>query len=108
MVLTYYDIDDALGEATMEYTVEESILHVCIYKRMDNSSINVQIDGEVIEEIPVESCGLILSVQKVEGSPQDNYYTTSFEYLNTYYSIVANMDKEEFQKILENILIKNE
>ena len=75
---------------------------------MDNSSINVQIDGEVIEEIPVESCGLILSVQKVEGSPQDNYYTTSFEYLNTYYSIVANMDKEEFQKILENILIKNE
>lgn len=108
MVLTYYDIDDALGEATMEYTVEESILHVCIYKRMDNSSINVQIDGEVIEEIPVESCGLILSAQKVEGSPQDNYYTTSFEYLNTYYSIVANMDKEEFQKILENILIKNE
>lgn len=68
----------------------------------------MQIDGEVIEEIPVESCGLILSVQKVEGSPQDNYYTTSFEYLNTYYSIVANMDKEEFQKILENILIKNE
>lgn len=108
MELTYYDIDDSLGEATMEYTLDDSILHVCIYKRMDNSSINLQADGDIIEEISVESCGLMLSIQKMEGSPQESYYATSFEYLNTYYLIIANIDETEFQKLLENILIKNE
>lgn len=108
MELTYYDVDDSLGEATMEYTLEDSILHVCIYKRMDNSSINLQADGAIIEEIFVESCGLMLSIQKMEGSPQESYYATSFEYLNTYYLIIANIDETEFQKLLENILIKNE
>ena len=92
----------------LEYTLEDSILHVCIYKRMDNSSINLQADGAIIEEIFVESCGLMLSIQKMEGSPQESYYATSFEYLNTYYLIIANIDETEFQKLLENILIKNE
>ena len=34
-------------------------------------------------------------------------FKSSFEYLNTYYSIDAMMRQEEFKKILENICIKN-
>ena len=61
-----------------------------------------------MDEVSVESCGLTVPVQRVEGSPTESYYVTTFEYLNTYYSISSNIVEEEFQKIIENILIKNE
>lgn len=108
MKLTSYEIDETLGEVTLEYTLEESLFHVCIYKRMESSSINLQSDGDVLNEVSVESCGLMVPVREVKGSLQTSYYETAFEYLNTYYSISSSIAEEEFQKIIENILIKNE
>lgn len=108
MVLTDYILDESSGEAILEYTVKNRILHVFIYEKNNDSSINSQKDGETLDEVLVESCGLTVPVQQVEGSPTESYYVTTFEYLNTYYSIFSNIVEEEFQKIIENILIKNE
>lgn len=108
MVLTDYILDESSGEAILEYTVKNRILHIFIYEKNNDSSINSQKDGETLDEVLVESCGLTVPVQQVEGSPTESYYVTTFEYLNTYYSISSNIVEEEFQKIIENILIKNE
>ena len=108
MVLTDYILDESSGEAILEYTVKNRILHVFIYEKNNDSSINSQKDGETLDEVLVESCGLTVPVQQVEGSPTESYYVTTFEYLNTYYSISSSVEEEEFQKIIENILIKNE
>ena len=108
MRLTDYILDESSGEAILEYTVINGILHVFIYEKNNDSSINSQKDGETLDEVSVESCGLTVPVQRVEGSPTESYYVTTFEYLNTYYSISSNIVEEEFQKIIENILIKNE
>ena len=108
MELTNYLFDESAGEAILEYTINDKILHITIYKKNDDSSINSQKDGETLDEVLVESCGLTVPVQQVEGSPTESYYVTTFEYLNTYYSISSNIVEEEFQKIIENILIKNE
>ena len=108
MELTYYVINEDAGEAILEYTINDKILHITIYKKNDDSSINSQKDGETLDEVLVESCGLTVPVQRVEGSLAESYYVTSFEYLNTYYSISSSVEEEQFQKILENILIKNE
>ena len=108
MELTNYLLDESAGEAILEYTINDKILHITIYKKNDDSSINSQNDGENLDEVLVESCGLTVPVQRVEGSLAESYYVTSFEYLNTYYSISSSVEEEQFQKILENILIKNE
>lgn len=108
MALTDYILDESSGEAILEYTVKNGILHVFLYEKNNDSSINSQKDGETLDEVLMESCGLTVPVQQVEGSPTESYYVTSFEYLNTYYSISSNIVEEEFQKIIENILIKNE
>ena len=108
MALTDYILDESSGEAILEYTVKNGILHVFLYEKNNDSSINSQKDGETLDEVLVESCGLTVPVQQVEGSPTESYYVTSFEYLNTYYSISSSIEEEEFQKIIENILIKNE
>ena len=105
MELTYYVINEDAGEAILEYTINDKILHITIYKKNDDSSINSQKDGETLDEVLVESCGLTVPVQRVEGSSAESYYVTSFEYLNTYYSISSSVEEEQFQKILENILI---
>ena len=108
MELTDYILDESSGEAILEYTVKNRILHVFLYEKNNDSSINSQKDGEILDEVLLESCGLTVPVQQVEGSPTESYYVTSFEYLNTYYSISSSIEEEEFQKIIENILIKNE
>ena len=108
MALTDYILDESSGEAILEYTVKNGILHVFLYEKNNDSSINSQKDGETLDEVLMESCGLTVPVQQVEGSPTESYYVTTFEYLNTYYSISSNIVEEEFQKIIENILIKNE
>ena len=108
MELTNYLLDESAGEAILEYTINDKILHITIYKKNDDSSINSQKDGENLDEVLVESCGLTVPVQRVEGSLTESYYVTSFEYLNTYYSISSSVEEEQFQKTLENILIKNE
>ena len=108
MELTNYLLDESAGEAILEYTINDKILHITIYKKNDDSSINSQKDGENLDEVLVESCGLTVPVQRVEGSLAESYYVTSFEYLNTYYSISSSVEEEQFQKTFENILIKNE
>lgn len=108
MELTDYTISEVSHDAVIEYMINDQILHVFIYKRGTDSSINSQKDGEIVNDVSVESCGLIVEVQQINGSPEESYYATEFEYLNTYYSISSSIAEEEFQKIVENILIKNE
>ena len=108
MKLTSYTISEVSHDAVIEYMINDQILHVFIYKRGTDSSINLQKDGEIINDVSVESCGLTVEVQQINGSPEESYYATEFEYLNTYYSISSSVAEEEFQKIIENILIKNE
>ena len=103
MKLTSYTISEVSHDAVIEYMINDQILHVFIYKRGTDSSINLQKDGEIINDVSVESCGLTVEVQQINGSPEESYYATEFEYLNTYYSISSSVAEEEFQKIVERI-----
>ena len=48
-----------------------------------------------------------IPVYQYEDSEKNQYYQVSFEYLNTYYSISGMLEQDEFEKVLENIIIKN-
>lgn len=108
MELTWYQIDTDSGETILEYSIGEKPLHVFIYEKNKDNSTNMQYDGEVVESIAVDSCGVEVELYQIEGSEEGSYFATDFEYLNTYYAVSAAIEKEEFQKIIENILIKSE
>ena len=108
MELTWYQIDMDSGEAILEYSIKDNTIHVYIFERNSDSSIGLQYDGEVLETDMLESVGVEMPVYRREGSAQGSYYATVFDYLNTSYSISADVSKEEFKKIIENILIKSE
>ena len=108
MELTWYQIDTDLGEAVLEYSIKDNTIHVYIFEKNSDSSIDLQYDGEVLETDMLESVGVEMPVYRREGSAQGSYYATVFDYLNTSYSISADVSQEEFKKIIENILIKSE
>lgn len=94
-------------EAILKYTCESEMIHVYISKNYDESSINFKVDGALKDMVQAEAMSIEVPVYEYEDSEGNVYMQSSFEYLNTYYSIDAMMDLEEFEKILENIWIKN-
>ena len=106
MVLQEYWIKDD-QDAILRYVYGTKRLHVYISKDYDESSINYKMDGVLKDTVQAEAMFIEVPVYEYEDSKGNVYMQSSFEYLNTYYSIDAMMDLEEFEKILENIIIKN-
>lgn len=107
MKIIDYILDDELHDAIVTYQYGESNLYVYISKDYKKSSVNLQADGEILETIMIESCGMEIPVYIIDDLQNGEYYSIEFEYLNTYYAINGRMEKTEFIKILENIAIKN-
>ena len=108
MVLQEYWINEDATEAIVKYACgEEKRIHIYISKDYDNSSVNYKIDGVVNEVVKMSAMRMDVPVYQYEDTKGDIYFQVSFEYLNTYYSIDAMMEKNEFKKLLENLIIKN-
>ncbi len=107
MYLFEYQISENANEAILKYKLENNELQIYISKDFKDSTISNQSDGMNLDTIVVESCGISIPVNVIDDSEGGEFYTTSFVYLNTYYSINGMMPKEDFIKILENIVIKN-
>ena len=108
MQLVSYDISQVIGEVILEYSINNDYIHVYIFEKNENSTISSQYDGVVLEVETIESVGEEVPLYEIEGSSEGTYYEITFDYLNTTYAISSTMKKEEFEKIIENILIKSE
>ena len=106
MILQEYWIKDD-QDAILRYAYEPKQLHVYISKDYDESSINFKVDGVLKDMVQAEAMSIEVPVYEYEDSQGNVYMQSSFEYLNTYYSISGMIEQDEFEKILENIIIKN-
>lgn len=107
MNLVKYKIGDATNEAVLKYELGGNELHVYISKDYEDASINYQVDGVKLDTVFLMSCGLDVEIFEYKDSYGSTYFVTSFKYLNTYYLINGMMEQEDFEKIVENIVIKN-
>ena len=94
-------------DAILRYVCGTRQIHVYISKDYDDSSINFKVDGELKNTVQAEAMSMEIPVYEYEDSSGSIYMQSSFEYLNTYYSISGMLEQDEFEKILENIWIKN-
>ena len=106
MTLEKYRITEE-KEVVLKYICESGTIHVYISKDYNESSINFKMDGDLKDTVHAEAMSMEIPVYQYEDSKGNVYMQSSFEYLYTYYSIDVMMDQEEFEKILENIIIKN-
>lgn len=107
MSLSEYRIEEKANEAIVKYELNGKWLYVYITKDYKESSVNRKVDGEKLDTLIMQPCNLEVSVFQYQDSEAETYFETSFKYLNTYYLISGKMDLEDFEKIIENITIKN-
>ncbi len=107
MFVSEYWIKESEESVFVNYKIDEKNIYVYISKNYKGSNINKQPDGAKTDTIEIISNGLKVDVLEYRNNEGEVYYTTSFEYLDTYYSFNGMIEKEEFIKILENIAIKN-
>ena len=106
MTLEKYRITEE-KEVVLKYVCESGTIRVYISKDYNESSIHFKMDGTLKDTVHAEAMSMEIPVYQYEDSKGNVYMQSSFEYLNTYYSIDVMMTQEEFEKILENIWIKN-
>lgn len=94
-------------EAVLKYICESGTIHVYISKDYNESSINFKMDGALKDTAEAEGMFMEIPIYEYSDDYENEYLQTSFEYLNTYYSISGMLDEQEFKKLLENIYIKN-
>ncbi len=107
MDLVEYQVGENANEVILKYQLENNELQIYISKDYNDATISSQTDGEKIDTLIIESCGLEISIFKYQDSEKSSYFETNFVYLNTYYSIGGMLEQEEYIKIVENIIIKN-
>ena len=107
MTLYEYWIDVEAGEAVVKYRKESNELKIYINKNYYDTSANFEMDGVEIESVEIVANGLLVSVYEYMDSKGEQYYQSEFEIYNTYYSIMGMIEKNEYNKILENIALNN-
>ena len=106
MILQEYYIQDD-QDVILRYSCGSKKIYIYISKDYNESSIHFKMDGALKSTVLAEAMFMEIPVYEYEDSNGSIYIQSSFEYLNTYYSISGMIEQEEFEKILENIWIKN-
>ncbi len=107
MYISEYWLKEDEKSVLVNYKINENNLYVYISKDFKDTGINNQPDGVNFDTLDLIFYGFKVEILEYQDIEQGVYYTTSFEYLDTYYSITGAIEKEEFIKILENMIIKN-
>lgn len=107
MVLDSYTIIEDTGWVSVNYLYEEKLISIQMLKRSEESSSNIQWDGEAkkLENIGNEY-GHEIEAYCVDEEHQN--YGARLSYGNGYYSILGSFSSEEiFLEILNGIYFKN-
>ena len=101
-----YEIDKEQRKATFIYVNKDQIIRYTMYMNDDDSSLGQIKTDQLIREYEMETGeGIIVSVKEYEKEESDqNRYVAEFEYKDAQYQIMGSIEKEEFEKIVENLI----
>ena len=106
MELKNITISAEMGEAIMEFYLDNHILTIYESKQNRNVSTNLQTDGVFVDE--VETFYLEKEIEILLFDKGDNilFYQAQLEFGNAYYCLSSDIDLEEFKNILHGIIFK--
>lgn len=100
-------IDAETRNAEMIYTNENKYeFFVYMNKESNNIQEGLDVDGKICNEYDISNryMRIDIHVQNLQGDEGKKYYKAEFNYNDTYYLIMAKMEKEEFDQIIEKIM----
>ena len=109
MVLKRYIIDKEQRMAVLFYQYGEEVIKYYMYTNSTDSSFGEKTVDQLLDEYEFQNGKHSILVKQYEIKNSDEKrYIAEFEYKDIHYQIKGSMEKEEFEKILENyFLCKN-
>lgn len=106
LFFTGYELDKEQNRAIIFYKYNGQILRYSMYMNDSDSSHGRTELDELIDSYQIETQNRIsinINVYAVVNS-DENRYVAEFEYMDAQYQITALIEKEEFDKIIENLI----
>ena len=100
-------ISEDMGEAQMEFVLNDLILKIYENKQSNDAVFNSSLDGPVVDT--VENFYYDVQMDIVEVSEENNitFHAAQLEYGNAYYYITGNLDLEEMERIIYGIIFES-
>lgn len=104
MVLKRYIIDEEQRMAILFYQYGEEVIQYYMYTNSTDSSFGEKTVDQLLDEYEFQNGkhSILVKQYEIKNSDEERYIA-EFEYNDIHYQIKGSMEKEEFEKILENL-----
>ena len=104
MVLKRYIIDEEQRMAILFYQYGEEVIKYYMYTNSTDSSVGEKTVDQLLDEYEFQNGkhSILVKQYEIKNSDEERYIA-EFEYNDIHYQIKGSMEKEEFEKILENL-----
>lgn len=105
MKLKRYTLDEEQEKTYLFYDYNDEVIRYSIYMNDADSSFGQKDLDLLIDKYQIESNNHILGIEEyiVDGSKL-NRYIAEFEYRDVHYQLMGVMEKDEFEKIVKNLV----
>lgn len=110
LLFTGYELDKEQNRAIIFYKFNGQIIRYSMYMNDSDSSHGQTEIDDLVDEYQIEAQNKIdinINVYEVVNS-DENRYDAEFEYKDAQYRLMGIMEKEEFDKIIENLFFYDE
>lgn len=106
LYFTGYELDKEQNRAIIFYEYNGQVIRYSMYMNNSDSSHGQTELDDLIDEYQIETQNKIIvdiKVYTVDDS-DENRYAAEFDYMDAQYRIIGIMEKDEFDKIMENLI----
>lgn len=110
MSLKEVNIDKDQMSSLLLYSYDDRMIKYKMYMNDDDSSYGqIEPDNVSLEYQMISEKDILINVKEYEVKDSDqNRYVAEFEYMDAQYELKGVMEKEEFEKILKNLIFYDE
>ena len=106
MDFAQYEIDNNQNRAVLLYEYNGQIIQYSMYMNNTDSSYGQTEIDYLTDEYKIETQeNIVVNVQEYDiANYEKNRYMAEFEYMDAQYRLIGLMEKEEFDKIIKNLI----
>lgn len=110
LYFTGYELDKEQSRAVIFYKYNDQIMQYAMYMNNKDSSYGRTELDQLVDEYQIKMNNkIIIDVKAYSVANRDNNrYVAEFEYMDAQYQLMGVMEKEEFDKIIENLIFYDE